>query len=357
MKKSLLPIALGLLFGAMVSCGGGEKQVRQFAEKFAGYVNTGQMDSIRAVYPGINFDYVSPVVVDSLAVTQDDKGIYKVNFAAGRWIEIKEGENGEMTVTASKGIAAFPPDLYEIAVNTGMVTDTVTDVMAQTRMQDNAYFEWLKRNVPQPIGLVKGKISKKYGVDFRGNPCECGTERMTCTVTNNTNQPISGKDYNITYAYSYMNCTDGSMPDTHTTGKKSGVNLAPGESANINIAISDYGLKNVAIRYNVPMEQLYNGMKLYNGDEYQQYLKEAAGTDYDWLSSREATPEDLKNKSQDELRIMRNWIYARHGYIFKSQDLSDYFSKFPWYHPTSKDVTSQFNKIEQANIRAIQAYE
>lgn len=79
--------------------------------------------------------------------------------------------------------------------------------------------------------------------------------------------------------------------------------------------------------------------------------------EYAWLCMRYAEPEDLENKSSRELRIMRNYIFARHGYIFKSDDLRQYFSQFDWYMPTSRDVTKELNKIERENIKLIKAYE
>lgn len=360
MKKRIFfsfVLCLGLV--GMISCGGNNK-VKEFGEKFASFANANQGDSIIAVYPDGEFDSYSFLPADSISVTEKGDGVYIINYGSDKWIEVSMNKNGVITVDNSKGIAAFPKDKYEIAAKTGMLNDTITDITARALINNDDYFEWLKKNMKQPIGLVKGKISKKFGVDLYGRPCEGAVERMTCTVTNNTKKPISGKDYEITYAYSYWTCSDGSSPDGHAKGKKNGVDLAPGESAEIKIAVMDYGLKNVAVQYNVPVEQLYEGMNAYTGNEYQQYLKEAKGNDansYNWLSTREATPADLENKSSEELRIMRNWIYARHGYIFKSPDLTEYFSKFSWYEPTSSNVNSQLNSIERSNISAIQAYE
>lgn len=72
---------------------------------------------------------------------------------------------------------------------------------------------------------------------------------------------------------------------------------------------------------------------------------------------RYAEPEDLENKSSRELRIMRNYIFARHGYIFKSDDLRQYFRQYDWYTPISRNVTKELSKIERDNIKLIEAYE
>ena len=79
--------------------------------------------------------------------------------------------------------------------------------------------------------------------------------------------------------------------------------------------------------------------------------------DFDWLSERYVTPDDLNWRSIDSLRILRNWIFARHGYKFKSQDLIQYFSQYPWYTPRFDNVNSQLSEIELYNIDLIKKYE
>ena len=37
--------------------------------------------------------------------------------------------------------------------------------------------------------------------------------------------------------------------------------------------------------------------------------------------------------SREDLRLLRNTVYAQYGYVFKSKDLQDYFSQFEWYMP------------------------
>jgi len=49
------------------------------------------------------------------------------------------------------------------------------------------------------------------------------------------------------------------------------------------------------------------------------------------------TPADVAERSPEELRIMRNSIYAHHGYLFHDAGLRAHFSQFGWYHPYSAD--------------------
>jgi len=59
----------------------------------------------------------------------------------------------------------------------------------------------------------------------------------------------------------------------------------------------------------------------------------------------------LANVSSARLRIARNEIYARHGYVFASPDLRAYFSRFAWYKPVAVSVA--LSPIEQENVHAI----
>lgn len=78
---------------------------------------------------------------------------------------------------------------------------------------------------------------------------------------------------------------------------------------------------------------------------------------YDWLSSRYVTYSDIQNLSGSQRRIMRNYIYARHGYRFRSDDLSRYFSQYSWYSPLYSDVSGALNSVERANVQFILSYE
>lgn len=68
-------------------------------------------------------------------------------------------------------------------------------------------------------------------------------------------------------------------------------------------------------------------------------------------STRYLTEDDLMGLTSDELEIARNEIYARHGYIFVSNEWKDFFVGRYWYTPTSKDVT--LNSVEEYNVSMI----
>lgn len=61
----------------------------------------------------------------------------------------------------------------------------------------------------------------------------------------------------------------------------------------------------------------------------------------------------LQEQSKKELRLMRNEIFAAHGYIFKSADLREYFEKTKWYKPRYSNVDDRLTEIEKYNIKQI----
>ena len=69
------------------------------------------------------------------------------------------------------------------------------------------------------------------------------------------------------------------------------------------------------------------------------------------------TNDDLASLSPKELTYLRNRIYAVHGYVFKSQELNDYFSQFSWYHPDSSETADELNSTEKANAVFINSYQ
>lgn len=59
-----------------------------------------------------------------------------------------------------------------------------------------------------------------------------------------------------------------------------------------------------------------------------------------------------------DLYLARNEIYARHGYIFKNQDLQEYFGSKSWYQGRTQEVSdSSLNEYERANIQLILSLE
>jgi len=67
----------------------------------------------------------------------------------------------------------------------------------------------------------------------------------------------------------------------------------------------------------------------------------------------------ISEMTSADLRLLRNEIFARHGYIFKSPELTDFFSKFEWYQPnlTSDQIDKVLTEIDRYNISLIKTVE
>ncbi|WP_421753734.1 YARHG domain-containing protein [Croceimicrobium sp.] len=79
---------------------------------------------------------------------------------------------------------------------------------------------------------------------------------------------------------------------------------------------------------------------------------------YPELSYRHLSKEELTGLSKKTLQRMRNEIYARYGYRFKSgSKMEKYFSKQDWYFAQHDDVSSFLSPIELDNIALIQKVE
>jgi len=59
------------------------------------------------------------------------------------------------------------------------------------------------------------------------------------------------------------------------------------------------------------------------------------------------------------LRVMRNSILAKHGYMFSSPDLVKYFGSKPWFtpRPSNDDINESLSLVEKLNIELIKTEE
>ena len=67
--------------------------------------------------------------------------------------------------------------------------------------------------------------------------------------------------------------------------------------------------------------------------------------------SKFLSKQELNQRSTEELRIIRNEIFARKGYIFNDTVLSNHFSSYDWYIPNkSVDITLSDREKEYINL-------
>ena len=87
------------------------------------------------------------------------------------------------------------------------------------------------------------------------------------------------------------------------------------------------------------------------------YLKTIRNGIYPEGSARLIRYYDIEGLTSWDLKIMRNEIFARKGYIFKTKDMIDYFNQTTWYIPRFNDVTKLLSEIEKINCEFIKLHE
>lgn len=69
------------------------------------------------------------------------------------------------------------------------------------------------------------------------------------------------------------------------------------------------------------------------------------------------TEAQLKNLKKLDLEIIRNTIYARHGYSFKTKGVRQFFDQVDWYIPLSDNVDNVLSPVEKENIVLLKRFE
>ncbi|MDR1761785.1 MAG: YARHG domain-containing protein [Bacteroidales bacterium] len=103
--------------------------------------------------------------------------------------------------------------------------------------------------------------------------------------------------------------------------------------------------------------------KFNNGGEFGPVFPDEEGVylvgTYPFVSKRILTEQELETYSLDELKIMRNEIFARYGFTFqKGGEMEKYFCEQKWYKGRRyKNVDQWLTEIELQNIETIKKVE
>jgi hypothetical protein len=66
---------------------------------------------------------------------------------------------------------------------------------------------------------------------------------------------------------------------------------------------------------------------------------------------------ELEDMSLKDLRILRNTVYARRGYVFKSAILDEYFGNMDWYQADPSYTDDRLSSVDWKNIKLIKSVE
>jgi hypothetical protein len=91
-------------------------------------------------------------------------------------------------------------------------------------------------------------------------------------------------------------------------------------------------------------------------EENEAGIMEEKGESYEkigFISLLNGKPKMIADLKNDELRIARNYIFARYGRKFQSVDLQEYFTQFDWYEAKLENVDDQLTDLDKELLRQL----
>ncbi|ASE63336.1 YARHG domain-containing protein [Chryseobacterium indologenes] len=73
-------------------------------------------------------------------------------------------------------------------------------------------------------------------------------------------------------------------------------------------------------------------------------------------SKQKLTEKDLKNLRKLDLEIIKNSVFARHGYSFKKETYRNFFEQTDWYIPVSNNVDNELSPLEKENVALLNRF-
>jgi YARHG domain len=73
-------------------------------------------------------------------------------------------------------------------------------------------------------------------------------------------------------------------------------------------------------------------------------------------SLEELKANDVENLTKQQLSIISNFIFARHGYSFNKKNIRMQFEGLDWYIPVSTDIKADLTDIEKKNLMLLKRY-
>ena len=273
-KLTTIRLSAALFIGAMIvsACGGNngsdadkanpENEVRAFGKNFVEKLSANQLDSLKAAYPDIvNADSIAPIQSDTIIVVETAPGQYDMTLAEGVTLKVNRAEDGNVSVTESKGLFVFPADKVDIAKKTGMWNDSLNDARLNERMKNEDFFKFVK-------DLLKNKTKNiitvgKY-VDTSASMGGNGRFGYN-TLKNNTDVDIDASDYSIVY-YEF----DFDIEEYKTRpGKPIPAHGSIKLESSGGTMFGEYFEK---IKWKLSEEKKAEKFAAYTGNEYQEYL-------------------------------------------------------------------------------------
>jgi len=73
-------------------------------------------------------------------------------------------------------------------------------------------------------------------------------------------------------------------------------------------------------------------------------------------STQKLSEKDLKNLRKLDMEIIKNSVFARHGYSFKKATYRNFFEQTDWYIPVSNNVDKDLSPMEKENVALLNRF-
>lgn len=361
---------------AMYSCEDeNTSRAKEIANQFADAINDKDKATLYELYPNAkdmpNMSIIGNLDKEKMRVEYNENNKeYQAFFGNNQRPSIffKVDSTNNMKIVDSYGIINLDSVEYELALKTGVPVNKTSDRdLCDLMREGGSYINWISsKHTWDDLLIVE---SCAFDEDYRRTPI------LFATIRNKGGKNIKGEDYKIEFDLYYKMSREKYLT---LIGEGKDINYKSREK--INVLCEGNGGDFGDINYNTDVEYriIDNNISLcerllkyadIKGDEYQHYLdadkkmkenEKILDEIIKIISNRKLTDNDLRDLLPLSLRILRNSIYAKHGYIFKDRTLKDFFNKRTWYSEKTNDmseISKEFNEIEKYNINFVKQYE
>jgi hypothetical protein len=281
-----------------------------------------------------------------------------------------KGEN-EIVLEDSYSLFELDSAAMELSIKTGVPLKKLSDRYLSDLMdKDGKFVAYLKQIYSD---LISGSLVFEQGT-ITWNHAYGGSVIYSQPIRNGSLVAIKGSEYNVEFTF-YSKSGEFGAP---TKMIESGLDLEPNEATTLTVSAGsaylnacdwgDFGVKTSFVYKNMDVIKSLLKYVKFTGKEYEDYLNKPQEKKDDsfmrglqtYALKNKLMEVDIKDLSKDELRLLRNTIYAAHGYIFGDKELSEYFESCDWYKGTTTDmnkVSSEFSDVERYNVDFIKQHE
>ena len=256
-----------------------EREVKQFVEKFAKAVESGDKQTIQQLYPksdGAESLHVS-YYVDSMSIVHPTgNDTLDVKLSHSQSIRLTKDAKKQMYIVSSKGLFDFPKEEIDFAIKTGWINSSLDDAVKAERLKDKEFYKSIVNefcsNFKKRV-IQKGSLRVLKPAEF-----ELDDWKLGITMANTTDVVISGSDYKVTMKVWDQNLYNNSLNENAAffSITINGKDIAPdGETLMSHSLKGSQMVKDnsVRIQWLIDDQKLFNKYFVAKGDEYEKYLE------------------------------------------------------------------------------------